>query len=755
MKASSPIVKHLVLVGGGHSHLAVLRKFAMQPMPGLAITLITRDVVTPYSGSLPSFLSGRYSFNEMHIDLRPLAQFAGAKLIQQEIENIDFDARLIKLSDRPDISFDLLSLNIGSRPDDSLITGADRHATAVKPIDGFIKHWECWREEAVARIHAGKSFQLVIVGGGPASVEIAFATQRRIINEAGKNLAQDAQLKITVVSAESELLSLHNSKVRQFTQNELRHRNIELKLEKTVTEFKPGIAVCADGEELLADAFVYATGASIPQWPFDCGLARSDDGFISIKDTLQTISHDYVFAAGDAATVENEPRPKSGVYAVRQGRVLANNLRRFATNRSLEHYFPQRKALALMSMGDGRAIASRGELFFHGRSMGTLKHQIDSRFIKKYSELPVMPVDIDLEPGLADREIEKQLKQHAMRCAGCGAKISSDVLSDVLSELDEPTKPEIVTTPGGIEDASRILLEDGRTLVQSIDYVKAFSNDPWLFARVATLHCLSDIHAMGVKPHSALAMLGLPHAEKHYNRQQLRELMQACKSVLDAEGCDLIGGHSAESEELQLGFCVNGFTSGLPTLNKSGAQTGDAIILTKALGTGALLAADMRYLASHSVMQSAFESMLQSNAQAAEVLISHKATACTDVTGFGLAGHLLEMTNASDSCAELRLQSVNALPGVLEFLEQKIISSLHQENRLNAQHFNTPGDHPDDPQLELLFDPQTAGGLLASVPADKVDSCLAALSNAGYQTAAVIGKFTTKEIDAAPITLIG
>jgi len=755
MKASSPIVKHLVLVGGGHSHLAVLRNFAMKPMPGLAITLITRDVVTPYSGSLPSFLAGKYSFDEMHIDLRPLAQFAGAKLIQQEIESIDFDDRHIRLSDRPDISFDLLSLNIGSRPDESLITGADRYATAVKPIDGFIKQWECWREEAITRIHAGESFELVIVGGGPASVEIAFTTQHRIINEIDKNLAQDARLKISIVSAESELLTLHNSNVRQFTQSELRRRNIELKLEKTVAEFKPGVAVCADGEELQADAFIYATGASIPQWPFDCGLARSEDGFISIKDTLQTISHDYVFAAGDAATVENEPRPKSGVYAVRQGRVLANNLRRFATNRSLGHYFPQRKALALMSMGDGRAIASRGELFFQGRSMGTLKHQIDSRFVKKYSELPAMPVDIDLEPGLADREVEKQLKQHAMRCAGCGAKISSDVLSDVLSELDKPTKSEIVTTPGGIEDASRILLEDGRTLVQSIDYVKAFSNDPWLFARIATLHCLSDIHAMGVKPHSALAMLGLPHAEKNYNRQQLKELMQACKSVLDAEGCDLIGGHSAESEELQLGFCVNGFTSELPTLNKSGAQTGDAIILTKALGTGALLAADMRYLASHSIMQTAFESMLQSNAQAAEILISHNATACTDVTGFGLAGHLLEMTNASGCHAELQLQSINALPGVLEFLEQRIISSLHQENRLNAQHFSTSDDQSDKPQFELLFDPQTAGGLLASVPASEVDSCLAALSKAGYKAAAVIGKFTTKEIDAAPITLIG
>lgn len=740
MNASSPIVKHLVLIGGGHSHLAVLRNFAMNPMPGLALTLITQDVVTPYSGSLPGYLAGKYSLADMHIDLRPLAQFANARLIQAEVENIDLEARSIKLQSRPDIPFDILSLNIGSKPNGALIEGADKFATAVKPIDSFIRQWENWLPQAIERLKAGNSFDYVVVGGGPASVEIAFATHARIKASLQGDDEAFSRLSVSIVCADSELMALHNSKVRQFANSELSKRGIAVLLDQIVVEFKQDKTVFANGEELKADACIYATGASIPEWPFDCGLDRSEDGFINIRGTLQTTSHDFVFATGDAATVENEPRPKSGVYAVRQGAVLANNLRRFATRKSLRNYFPQRQALALLSMGDGRAIASRGELFFQGRLMWSLKHRIDSRFVRKYSELPEMAIPLELEPGLADKAVETRLRQHAMRCAGCGAKVASDVLHEVLSELDTPNKPEIITTPGGIEDAAQIRLDDGRILLQSIDYLKSFSNDPWLFARIATLHCLSDIHAMGVQPHSALAMLGIPHADKDYNRHQLREIMLACKSVLDSEGCDLIGGHSAESAELQIGFCVNGFAGENTTLNKSGAKTGDVIISSKALGTGTLLAADMRYRASHENMRAAFQSMLLSNKSASEIFLQHQATACTDITGFGLAGHLLEILNASNCCAELSLGNIKPLPGAIDSLKGKIYSSLHQDNKLNAQYFDSSEQLSGSDQFELLFDPQTSGGLLATVPEQSAHECLTALLGAGYQDAAMVGK---------------
>ena len=753
MRGISPTVKHLVLVGGGHSHLAVLRRFGMKPVPGLALTVISRDILIPYSGCLPGYLAGRYQLADMHIDLRPLAQFAGARLIHHEVTEIDLHSKQLTLAGRPGLPFDVLSLNIGSRPDSARIPGAAEYTTPIKPIAALLEKWNDWYQQIQTTLAEGGNFAFVIVGGGPASVELAFAVQHRISRQLQLDEVDTRQFKLTIVSADDEILALHNPKVRQFTSAELQRRHIELRLGTAVAGFRQGEVLCANGESLFADVIVCATGANLPDWPFACGLVRSEDGFISIRPTLQTISHDFVFASGDAATVMNEPRPKSGVYAVRQGKVLARNLQRFATGKSLQGYFPQRQALALISMGNHQAIASRGNRFFQGRSMGMLKHQLDFRFVARYRNLPAMPAQLELAAGLVDAQTEAELKQHAMRCAGCGAKVSAAVLTEVLAELESFEQPDVVQTAGGIEDASRIRLPDGRILLQSVDYLRAFVNDPWLFARIATVHCLSDIHAMGVQPHSALAMVGLPHASKRYSRQQLRELMQGCQQELTAAGCALTGGHSAESEELQFGLCVNGFAAKDAVLSKDKAKAGDVIILTKPLGTGTLLAADMRHLAQHDWMEQAFASMLQANGEASSIIVGHGANACTDITGFGLAGHLLEMIEASNCNARLELAQIMALAGAQECLAGQIVSSLHQDNRLVLQQMKNYQGYSANPKFELLFDPQTAGGLLFTMAGKQASSCLSVLHKAGYTSATIIGQIIEPDDKPASITL--
>ena len=173
MIAKSPIVKHLVLIGGGHSHLAVLKHLGMHPVPGLAVTLISRDINVPYSGLLPGFISGAYDAKEISIDLRPLAQFAKARIIQADIKNIDLNDKKLILPNRPNIPFDLLSINIGSEPNLSMIPGAQDHAIGIKPLPAFLELWPQLLQRTISTLTQKEQFKFAIVGGGPASVELA------------------------------------------------------------------------------------------------------------------------------------------------------------------------------------------------------------------------------------------------------------------------------------------------------------------------------------------------------------------------------------------------------------------------------------------------------------------------------------------------------------------------------------------------------------------------------------------------------
>ncbi|MFK7863252.1 MAG: selenide, water dikinase SelD [Pseudohongiellaceae bacterium] len=752
MNSSSPIVKHLVLVGGGHSHLAVLKQLGMKPVAGLAVTLISREVYTPYSGSLPAHICGHRSLDEMHIDLRPLCQFSGVRLLQAEVTDIDLSRKHIKLQGRPEIPFDLISLNIGSSPDLTPVKGGKEHGVPIKPINSFLNHWHQISSTASNAIKQGKPYRLTIIGGGPASIELAFAAHYKIHTDAGLPLDKKSPVEIKVISRAATILGSLNKKAQDAVLQAFKKRHIHFIASAAVVEINSTEIVLETGATVPTDNTVLATGASIPSWPKDCGLALSEDGFIEINEQLQSSSHSFVFAAGDAATIKNELRPKSGVYAVRQGKVLAKNLIKAATGRPLSKYAPQKSALVLLNLGDKSALAIRDSLFFQGAAVWKLKDYIDNSFVQKYTQLPSMELTLDISPGLVDKKTESELRAHAMRCAGCGAKVAGSILDEVLSSLEKTAKPDVIEPPSKVEDASQIQLKDQRRLIQSIDQIKAFTNDPMLFGKIATNHCLSDVYAMGVEPHSALALAGIPFASKRYTRSQLQELMQGCAEALAENDCALIGGHSAETQELQFGLCVNGFAEH-SVLSKSAVNVGDLLILSKPLGTGTLLAADMRYRASHHWMEATMNSMLVSNRLASAIFVEHCASACTDITGFGLAGHLLEMLEGLSATAELELHSVPALNGALHCIRQGIFSSLHTENALVIDSILNTESFVDDPTLQLLFDPQTAGGLLAAVNPANAEDCVDALRNSGLSEAVIIGNISSISEDHAAIVL--
>lgn len=742
----TPQAKHLVLIGGGHSHLFVLKRLGMDPVPGLVVTLISSEIETPYSGAMPSYISNFCSKEAMHIDLRPLAQFAGARLIQAQVEDINLETKTLSLPGRPPLAFDLLSLNPGSAPSSQALQGAE-YACAVKPIAAFLTRWEAVHQKALAAVRSDQAFAISLIGGGPASVELALAMHYRIHTDCGLSPKERSSLSVRIIGAAPELLPQHNAKVRQRVIQTLEQRHIEVHGGQRVKRFLADSVQTTDGKDFKSDASFYATGAALASWPARCGLGLAEDGFIDVLPTLQTASHEFVFAAGDAATIRGAPRPKSGVYAVRAGKILAENLIRYATQRKLKDFKPQRQALALISLGDKSAIASKGSTSAQGRLVWQLKQRIDSGFVNRFSQLPAMQSEVDLAQGLLEAEDERQLRAHAMRCAGCGAKVASGVLEEVLDELHD------ASTPRRIEDTSSVALPDGRVLLQSIDQLSAFINDPFIFARIASNHALSDIYAMGAQPHSALAVVGMPMASRTMSKRLLSELMQGCKFALDENDCELLGGHTAENAQLQLGLAVNAFADPNDCLAKDGVKATDLLILTRALGSGTLLAGDMRALSRHRWIEQAIEQMLLSNRRASQIVSSHRASACTDITGFGLGGHLAEMITPNGAAIELALDKVPLLEGSLELAERGVRSSLFASNRRTASLFFNDEAYDGNASFDLLFDPQTAGGLLVSLPEEHASDCLAQLHGAGYSDAAVIGRVIRTGDTAASVVL--
>jgi selenide,water dikinase len=711
MQQLAAITRDLILVGGGHAHVRLLKSFGMRPVPGVRVTLISRDVETPYSGMLPGYVAGHYTFAECHIDLGRLARFAGARLIRDEAIGLDRARRAVLCRAHPPIRWDLLSLDIGSTPRTDEIPGADEHAISVKPIADFARRWEA----LLARAEKMPRLRLAVVGGGAGGVELALSAQHRLAG-----LCSGA-IEVTLVTRDA-LLPSHNLRVRRLFEQILAERRFTVLTDKHIVRVEPGALICRDCKRIAFDEALWVTEAGAARWLAETGLPLTPDGFVAIDETLRSTGDPSIFAAGDVATMIAHPREKAGVYAVRQGRPLAANLRRALAGKEPQRAIPQRRGLALIGTGDGRAVASRGPFAAYGASLWQLKDWIDRRWMRRYRELPEMAADGAEDP---------------MRCGGCAAKVPATVLARVMERL-QPTKSDAVLIGlDSPDDAAMMLFPGAPPLLQTVDFFRAMVDDPYLFGRIAATHALGDIYAMGGTPQSALAIATLPPARPPIVENDLFHMLRGGLDVLEAAGAVLVGGHSAEGTELALGFAVTGRPRPGKLLRKGGLWPGDRLILTKPLGTGVILAADARGLAPAPIVAGAIAAMVQPAGPAAGCLLAYRATACTDVTGFGLLGHLLEMLHASDVDAVLDPEAIPALDGALSFFGRGITSSLHADNVAALAALSAGPAGPADPVAALLIDPQTAGGLLAGIPADRSAACVAELRELGYRAAEI------------------
>ena len=370
--------KSLLLIGGGHSHVEVIRRWGLAPEPNVAVTLISPDRHTPYSGMLPGYIAGHYSHADCHIDLDAVCAQAGVTRIGASVGAVEFAARIARCSHAPDQPFDVLSIDTGSTPVLAPIPGAERHGIAVKPVAQFLEHWAQLREAAGT---APRPLQVVVVGAGAAGVEVVLAMQHRIAGDGGRAI-------FTLIGDGPTILGVHPRGVQQRFMAILQHQGISVRLDTAVERVAPGALLLRGGERLSFDEVIWVTGAAAPAWPRASGLQTDAAGFIAVDTHLQSLSHPGVFATGDIASMRDTPRPKSGVYAVRQGPPLTENLRRALRGEPLVEYHPQARALALISAGDRYAVASYGPFALSGAWVWRWKDRIDSAFMRRYRAAP-------------------------------------------------------------------------------------------------------------------------------------------------------------------------------------------------------------------------------------------------------------------------------------------------------------------------------------------------------------------------------
>ena len=552
-----------------------------------------------------------------------------------------------------------------------------------------------------------------------------------------------ARLRLVIVTDRDRLLPGHNSRVQRLFAQILQQHSIEVYYEHSVTKFDNSNVVGNFATPIIADAVVWATHASPADWLRDSGLTLDQDGFIAVDSCLQSVSHANVFASGDIAAVSGYPRPKSGVFAVRQGIPLARNLAYRLTQRELKPFKPQAQFLSLISSGGKFAVASRGRWALAGKWCWWLKDKIDRRFMRRFTELPEMA-----PAGNNSENITP------MRCGGCGSKVGSAILEQVLDQIYHQYGSANCSGFEHADDAALIKLPPGKELIQSIDHFRSFIDDPYLFGRIATNHALGDLHAMGVDAHSALVIANVVYASEIKQSQDLYQLMSGVLESLLQNDTLLVGGHCGESNQMSCGLNVNGFARPEDLMLKAGLQPGDQLILTRPLGSGVLFAADMQGKARGAWIDEALEQMLVSNRNAATCFRRFKASACTDITGFGLAGHLFEMARASHCEVEVLLDQLPLYSGAANLAMQGVASSLQPQNRRIRHSIDDSLKLASHAAYPILFDPQTAGGLLAGVTRQQVEPCLRQLREQGYPHAQVVARVTQDTAQQKMIRLV-
>jgi selenide,water dikinase len=725
-----------VLVGGGHTHVHVLRMLGADPLPGVRVTVLGPSPFATYSGMIPGTLAGLYRPEDARIDVAALAARADAAFLPEPVVRIDASRRVVETHTRGELAYDVLSLDVGSKPRGSAAVADYANVVPIKPIESAIERIDAFIDRAGRAACAPSA---VVVGAGAGGVEVAFAIAAR--------LAGVTATRVTLIDQAPEVLSGYPPKVRRLVARLLSRYSIVARLGARPVVASDDAVVLDDGERLVAPLVVWATGAEGLGVPVGSGLPLDERGFVRVDAGLRSVAYDNVFAAGDCAVLESHPTtPRAGVYAVRQGPILTHNLRVALTGKGrIASFAPQASFLSLLSTGDRRAVLSYRGVAAHGRIWWWLKDRIDRRFVARYA--PPRPESLPrLErtsgAGLATME----------PCGGCAAKVDARTLARALDRLPTTQAESVTIGLAARDDAAVLRHPAGTDIVATVDAFPPFMGDLFGVGEIAAVNAASDVYAMGGTPTAALALVSVVAGDAAQAEADLNQLLRGAASGLARLGIALAGGHSLASPATLIGFTVVGSLEAGKALTKGGARPGDVLVLTKGLGTAVILAATRAGECPAEWSEAALASMRTANRDAARVFCANGVRACTDVSGFALIGHLSEMLSAGSVAARVELERLPALPGARELLAAGWRSSADATIKQQLEDVELPhGLAVNDPRLALACDPQTSGGLLAAVPADTVGRVRMELAAAGV-AAAEIG--TIRDAPAGRLTLV-
>lgn len=364
----------IILAGGGHAHLAVLSDWAEKPFPHTTRWLVTSSRHTTYSGMLPGWMAGIYRAEDLTIDLKPIAEKAGARLVIADVIGIDPDNKFITLSSGETMAFDLLSLAVGGESNVSNLAALGDRLLPVRPVGDFVERWSTF----IADFDPGSTDQVVIVGGGAAGVELA-------LGAAAFNHRMSNTVRVSIAASRDGFLSGHTPRARKRVLKELNARHINVHLARAAGT-ENGLLL-SDGTLLAADLVIAATGSRAPRWLARSGLACNASGFVNVGADMQSTSHPWIFAAGDIVNRVDRHLDRSGVHAVKSGPVLAANLRAAVDGSKPLSYCSRHRTLYLLALGNRRAIGTWGSFVATGLWVWRMKDWIDRRFVRQYAKM--------------------------------------------------------------------------------------------------------------------------------------------------------------------------------------------------------------------------------------------------------------------------------------------------------------------------------------------------------------------------------